>query len=89
MLELDGLSMRGTTMVFLVGIFVFLAANDTCSNGNGGTRETVGRRDRRGESPSLSDETLSGQIQTDGRTEARLHYVGRTQNLPSESKKLL
>lgn len=75
--------------VFLVGISIFLAANDTCHNGNGRTGETVGGRDRCGESSGIPDEALPGQVQADGCAETRFHDAGRAQNFVTQSKELL
>jgi len=47
-------------LLFLVGISVFLTANDTCHNGDGRAREVVGRCDRRRKGSGISDETLPG-----------------------------
>jgi len=76
-------------LVFLVGIFIFLAADDTCYNGDGGAGETIGRRNRCGKSPGFSDETLSRQVQVNGCAKTCLYYVRRTQDLSSKSKELL
>jgi len=76
-------------LVFLVGIFVFFAANDTWDNGDGGAGETAGRRHRRSEGPGFSDETLFGQIQINGCIKTCLYHVRRTQDLSFESEKLL